>query len=287
MQITTWGTRGSIPTTSARCVRYGGSTTCIEVVLTDSSPLTPQRIIIDCGSGLAELGRRKFASIEGALMLQTHHHWDHIQGFPFFGPLFKPNAVFEFLSVDREQRSLEQSLRQQMTAPTFPVTFAMLPAQLCFQSVPTSGMREFGELTLRWAEVTHPSGSTAWRLDYRGASFVFSGDCEIRDEHHPCEDVLVELAAGADVLLMDAQYFEEEYTTRKGWGHSTPTDAVSVAQRAQVRRLLLTHHDPSHDDERLDLKAEFAQRLAPRLTIGNAHDGLVIELPTEQLALAS
>jgi ribonuclease BN (tRNA processing enzyme) len=163
----------------------------------------------------------------------------------------------------------------------------MLPAQLSFQSVPTYGTQRFGELSLRWAEMTHPSGSTAWRFDYRGASFVFSGDCEVRDEIEPCHTALVELAQGADVLLMDAQYFDDEYTQRKGWGHSTLSDAVSVAQSAGVRRLLLTHHDPSHDDERLDLKAELAQRMAPNLNVQNAHDGLVVELPTEQLALAS
>lgn len=285
MKITTWGTRGSLPTAGTRYVRHGGATTCIEVVLEGASPETPTRIIIDCGSGLADLGRRHFAEIKDALFLQTHLHWDHIQGFPFFGPFFKPGARFQFMAAPRDGASLEHSLRSQMKAPNFPVGIDLMPSDLRFEDIERKGELQLGELRLSWAEMCHPSdGSTAWRLDYRGASFVFTGDCEVelggRKE-------LIDLAQGVDLLVMDAQYFEDEYAQKTGWGHSTPGHALSVAREAGVKRLLLTHHDPSHDDERLDQKAEWARRRAGSVLVGNAHDSMVVELHADQLALAS
>ena len=287
MRVTLWGTRGSIPVWGSRFMRHGGATTCVEIELQDARAGTPDRIIIDCGTGLAELGRKRQGDWSNVLMLQTHLHWDHIQGFPFFGPIFNPKANLSFLAVDRDGRTFENVLSDQMRAPTFPVTLDIAPANLNFQSIPREGEMTLGELKLTWTEVWHPSGSTAWRLEYRGASFVFTGDVETQQGSH---DALVSLAEGADVLMMDSQYFPDEYQAKVGWGHSTPLDAVGVARDAEVGRLLLTHHDPLHDDTRLDIKLKLARRASGHLLVENAYDGMELDLQgtqEEALAIAS
>lgn len=280
LKVICWGSRGSIPVNGPQFARHGGSTTCLELRPQRSGDDTPPRIIIDCGTGLASLGHQGEAPCREALVLQTHVHWDHIQGFPFFGPLFDGGARFELWSVDREHRSLQDVLGDQMKGPCFPVRLADLPADLSFGRLSPAGRREVGEVQIRWAEMCHPSGSTAFRVDYRSVSAVFSGDVEVRMGGR---DELIELSDGADLLIMDAQYFDEEYDQRRGFGHSTPEDAVEVALEAGVKRLWLTHHDPTHGDRRLDEKLAIArgharQLGASELRIENARDGLEIGL---------
>tara|TARA_B100000609_G_scaffold199655_1_gene205573 strand:- start:48864 stop:49754 length:891 start_codon:yes stop_codon:yes gene_type:complete len=277
IKVTVWGSRGSIPVSGSQFHRHGGSTTSIEIELLDSTEQTPSRVLIDCGTGLTELGKNWGDRVPEALMLQTHMHWDHIQGFPFFGPLFNPASQFELYAVPRDGQTFNEVLSQQMTKPTFPIGIDILPATLDFHSLPQNGQMQKGELTLSWVELWHPSGSTAFRIDYKGASFVFTGDVEVQQG---CRSQLIEFAKDADVMIMDAQYFPEEYESRKGFGHSTPVDAVSVAKEAGIKHLYMTHHDPSHDDERLDEKLRFAQSLNNDglLTIHNTYDGLQIDV---------
>ncbi len=279
MHITLWGTRGSIPVFGSDFMRHGGSTTCIEIEFDSPSEGTPERVVIDLGTGCVGLGRER-DNWSNTLVLQTHLHWDHIQGFPFFAPLFRPDAKFEFWSVDRDQKTMREVLAEQMTAPTFPVPIDILPADLTFKSLKQKGSQTIGELTIMWDEVWHPSGSTMWRLEYRGSSFVFTGDVELRQGSF---DTVKHMACDADVLLMDAQYFPEEYATREGWGHSTPLDALDVADQANVGHLILTHHDPSHTDDRLAQKLRLARRLAPAgLTVDLAFDRMTLTLGTEE-----
>lgn len=279
MHITLWGTRGSIPVFGSDFMRHGGSTTCIEVEFDSPADGTPERVVIDFGTGCVGLGRER-DNWSNTLVLQTHLHWDHIQGFPFFAPLFRPDAKFEFWSVDRDQKTMREVLAEQMTAPTFPVPIEILPADLTFNSLEKRGSKTIGELTITWDEVWHPSGSTMWRLDYRGSSFVFTGDVELRNGSF---ETVKRMAKDADVLLMDAQYFPEEYATRQGWGHSTPLDALDVANQAEVAHLILTHHDPSHTDDRLADKLRLARRLAPAgLTVDLAFDRMTLALGTEE-----
>ncbi|MBA2664605.1 MAG: MBL fold metallo-hydrolase [Bradymonadaceae bacterium] len=276
LKVTLWGTRGSVPVSGAQFLRHGGATTCVEIEIFDGLAQTPKRVIIDCGTGLAELGKHHGFGCREALFLQTHMHWDHIQGFPFFTPLFNPAARFDFRAVSRDGLSFREVLNAQMKKPTFPVGLDIVPARLSFEELAPEGVSSSGELTVRWTELCHPSGSTGFRLDYRGASVVFTGDVEVR---HGCWDALVELARGADVLIMDAQYFPEEYASREGFGHSTVLDAVEVAREAGVGRLVLTHHDPSHDDARLDQKLAMARWAAgPRLAVDNGFERQSFEL---------
>lgn len=276
LNLNVWGSRGSVPVSGPRTARYGGATTCLEVELIEPAAGTPHRVILDGGTGLSELGRAWSPRPPEAIVLQTHAHWDHIQGYPFFGPFFYPEARFDLWAVDRDGVSFREVLSQQMTRPSFPVGMEIIPAQLEFTRIPETGQARRGELELAWTDLEHPSGDTAFRLSYRGRSIVFSGDAEL-----PLggKERLVELSRGADLLVIDSQYFPEEYELRRGFGHSTPRDAIEVGIEAEVGRLLLTHHDPTHDDARLDAKLEGARQAAGgAIQIDNAHDRLRIEL---------
>lgn len=274
MKITTWGTRGSIPVSGGRFARYGGATTCLEITVPTARG--PSRIIIDGGTGIAELARNRAEGWGDTLILQTHVHWDHIQGYPFLSPLFSPAARFRLWGVDREGVSLETVLRRQMGGPTFPVELDAVPASLDFRRLDSVDSARVGGLEVAWTEVVHPSGSTAYRLSDGARSVVFSGDCEVQSG---CRQRLIDFARGADVLIMDAQYFPDEYAARVGWGHSTPVDAVEVALEANVGRLILTHHDPAHDDVRLEAKLAIARSHAGgRLLVDNAFDQMEIDL---------
>jgi phosphoribosyl 1,2-cyclic phosphodiesterase len=274
IRVTTWGSRGSIPVSGERYARYGGATTCLELELEGAHGATPRRIVIDCGTGLVELARRWGARAPEALILQTHMHWDHLQGFPFFAPLYRREARFELWAAERDRKSLPEVLDEYMRRPTFPIGLDAIPAALNWKTILPAGREALGELTIRWCDVTHPSGCTAYRFDYRGASLVFTGDVEVQ---LGSRDRLIELARGAEVLIMDAQDLPTRY--RRGFGHSTSTDAVEVASKAGARRLLLTHHDPSHDDAALDAKVALAREAAPgALRVEAARDGLEVAI---------
>lgn len=283
LHVTCWGTRGSIPVSGPSFARHGGATTCVSLRLEGAGARTPEHLILDGGTGLADMGRAR--PVQNAMMFQTHMHWDHVQGFPFFTPFFFPDARFELHAVGREARSLYEVLDEQMQTPTFPIRLAHMPAQLDFVDLPTHGALARGELAMRWVEVSHPSGSTAYRFDWRGLSVVFTGDVEAQAGSR--ED-LIALAAGADLLIMDAQYTPQEYASRRGWGHSTPIDAVEIAHAAGVGRLLLTHHDPSHDDAALASKLDMARaHAAGRVLVDNAYDQMELVLDVPDVALAS
>lgn len=278
IEMTIWGSRGSIPVSGAQFHRHGGSTTCLEFSFPDAEGDTPERVLIDCGTGLTELGKDWGQRTPNALILQTHVHWDHIQGFPFFRPLFNPKGVFELWAVPRDGVLFQQVLSQQMSRPAFPVGLDILPSSLTFKDLPESGESKLGELQLSWSDMWHPSGSSAYRIDYKGASAVFSGDVEIQQDE-ACRQRLLDLCKDANVLIMDAQYMPSEYPSRRGFGHSTPEDAINLALEAGVQHLLLTHHDPGHDDQMLDQKLAHAREVADgRILVDNAHDKLTLKI---------
>ena len=162
-----------------------------------------------------------------------------------------------------------------MAPPSFPICPSDLPCTLAFDDLPMVGRRRVGELEISWIDGSHPSGASCFRLDYRGASMVFTSDTEVR---RGGAAALVAHAAGADILVMDAQYFPEEYAAHEGFGHSTVDDAVQIALAAGVGELVLTHHDAAHDDARVDAKERRASRLAGgRLRVSCASDGARFE----------
>lgn len=271
LRLTVWGSRGGVPVSGTRVVRHGGATTCLEIARADDDA---SRVVIDLGTGAVDLGRSWGARGGDTLFLQTHFHWDHVDGFPFFAPFYNPHNRFELWAVPRDAMTLRSVLAERLSGPSFPIDLEDIPAKLAFRDVVEHGEHRWQGLDIAWTEMMHPSGSTAWRLRdaASGARLVFSGDVEVQ---HGCAEALVEFASGADLLVMDAQYTPEEYPRYRGFGHSTVADAVEVAVRAGVPHLVMTHHDASHDDATLDAKLELARILADgRVQVSNAFDGM-------------
>ncbi len=252
MNITFWGVRGSIATSGPEFARVGGNTTCVEV------EADGERLVLDAGTGLRGLGGKltSEARLLGrpveATMLFSHLHWDHIQGFPFFAPLFVPSTRLE-LYGPREASgvTIEEALARQMQPPLFPVRLADTASKKRFHTIGDGSVLELGGFTVRVRALEHPQGSLGFRIERGGRSLCFATDTEQSAE--VVDEALVDLARGVDLFICDAQYTEAEYDgregpSRRGWGHSTYVAAANAARAAGVKRLVLTHHDPSHDD---------------------------------------
>jgi phosphoribosyl 1,2-cyclic phosphodiesterase len=264
MNITFWGVRGSIATSGPEFAEVGGNTTCVEI------EADGERLIIDAGTGLRPLGdkliteARLFGRQLEATFLFSHLHWDHIQGFPFFAPAFMPGTSLNLYGPREEGAAnpfaasqieggvtIEDALRRQMQPPLFPVRLDDMPSKKRFHTLGDGSELSIGGFTVRVRALSHPQGSLGYRIEHGGQTLCFATDNE-----HPAEGVdeaLVELARGVDLFICDAQYTEAEYDgkvgpCRRGWGHSTYVAAARTARAAGVKRLVLTHHDPSHDD---------------------------------------
>lgn len=257
MDVRFWGVRGSIAVSGAGYTRAGGNTSCVEVRAGE------HRLVLDGGTGLRALGDALAAETGGpvrATVLFSHVHWDHIQGVPFFGPAFHPGSALHLVGATRDGVDLRDALARQMVAPTFPVGLDALRARLTWRAAVAGEPFEVGPFRVTAAESRHPNGVLAWRVEADGRAVVYATDIEHGGAVDPR---LVALAEGADLLVHDAQYTDEEYPARRGWGHSTWAEAVEVAERANVRRLALFHHDPRRDDDALAVLEDRARARFP------------------------
>jgi len=255
MKIRFWGTRGSIPTPGQRTVRYGGNTACVEV--RDGSD---GLLILDAGTGLVELGRHMAQNGKSSLDIElflSHLHWDHIQGIPFFRPAYDPKNHLRIYAPVHPQ-PLKDLLGLGMDDPFFPVDLDAIPAKIDMDEVPSGSSRTVGHFKVSATKIHHPAPALAYRVEADGAAVAYATDTE--DPFSGTDNPVIELAANADVLVHDAQYLDDDY--KKGWGHSTIATAVDVAVRANVKRLVLYHHDPERTDDMLDKIGADAQRLA-------------------------
>ena len=193
--------------------------------------------------------------------LLSHYHYDHLQGLPFFAPLVEPENRFVFHGPPRDGQSVKDVLEGQMVQPYFPVTAGRVPraASSSGASSPVSGC-ELGAVRVTSIELNHPGGNLGYRVECRGRSVVYATDVEHADR--PAES-LVEFARGADLLIYDAMYTDDEYEQRRGWGHSTWAGALATAEAAQVKTLVLFHHDPERDDRALDAVLKRVQKQIP------------------------
>lgn len=282
MQVNFYGVRGSIATAGEATRRYGGNTPCVAI------EVAGRHLIFDAGTGIRGLGidlaRATGAGRVHADLFFSHLHWDHIQGFPFFGPAFVPGNRVDVWHVraDEHAPTAREVLAEQMQPPTFPVGLDIMGAELCFHELGLGQVVCVGEARLAHAAVDHPNGCVAWRVEHEGHTVVYATDLEHEADAPP--PALVELARGADLLIYDAMYTPEEYAGalpgggpgRRGWGHSTFEAGAAVAEAAGVAQLCLFHHDPSHDDGFMDALAARARRRF-RATIV-AREGMVIEV---------
>jgi phosphoribosyl 1,2-cyclic phosphodiesterase len=274
MEIRFWGVRGSVASPGPETARVGGNTSCVSVQCGE------QTLILDAGTGLRTLGQSLLTSRPAgtpvqATLLLSHVHWDHIQGLPFFTPLYIPGTSLVIAGTMPPERSisLAATLETQMSAPHFPVRLADVGATLGMKNLPSGSAARLGDVTVTTAELDHPGGVTAYRLDYQGRSLVYATDVE----HGAVLDPrLVKLARGADVLIYDAQYTPEEYPHKRGWGHSTFAVGTEIAHAAGVGELLLFHHDPTRTDDAVETIEARARQLFAATRA--AREGMVIDL---------
>ncbi len=281
MRIKFWGVRGSTPTPERRNSRYGGNTACVEIRLANGTI-----IILDCGSGVRALGKslmREFGEhpIHGYVFM-THFHWDHIQGIPFFAPLYRKGNIFLFHSVLRKGLELRAAVEGQMVNPYFPVDMSAMGAVRHFYDLDERPI-DINGAKISSAPLCHPQECVGYRIEADGATFVFATDTEPGSPFH--DRAVRDLAQGADVLVYDGQYTPEQLLAeKKGWGHSSWLEGTRIANECGVKQLLLFHHDPENDDAFVDGLVERARQEFPG-TVGAA-EGMELELPGGLIAQA-
>jgi phosphoribosyl 1,2-cyclic phosphodiesterase len=294
-----WGTRGSISVPGPSTLRYGGNTTCVEV------RADGEIIVLDAGSGIRSLGialEREFQAQPIKLsLLVTHAHWDHIQGLPFFAPAYEKKNEIRVRGYDGVDTSFGKIMAEPMKAPFFPIAMRELSARIDIMKL-TEMEFSVGKVQVRARFVNHPGVCAGYHLFTSAGSIAFLPDHEpyrflhlARANDMSPEEAkkigeeerigLVEFLHGSDILILDAQYTDTEYESHVGWGHGSISSAVSLALDAKVRRLLLFHHDPSHDDTRVDAMLDDARRLVrdsgKELELDAAGEGEEITLNVE------
>jgi phosphoribosyl 1,2-cyclic phosphodiesterase len=291
-RIKFWGVRGSIPTPGPTTLQYGGNTSCIEV------RAAGQIVILDAGTGLRLLGRELLAEfgeqpLELTLLL-THTHWDHIQGLPFFLPVYRPKNHLRILGYEGARLGLETVLSSQMESPFFPIGLKEVPANIQIEELKRWEF-ELGAVHVQACYARHPGACVGYRLATAGRAVAFFPDNELghcqpgakapvvnpaaaRDGQRD----LVDFVRGVDALVMDSQYDAQEYQQHIGWGHGCLDDVVALALEAQAKRLYLFHHDPNHDDAKISEMVAHARSLAAKdgssLLVEAAREGLTVDL---------
>ncbi|HEV3264603.1 MAG TPA: MBL fold metallo-hydrolase [Acidimicrobiales bacterium] len=266
MKVTYFGTRGSCPCSSDQHRRYGGNTSCVLVEVEDEPPL-----ILDLGTGLRALGEtlERPLHLSGlpleATALLTHLHYDHILGLPFFTPLRVPGAVLDVYGPAQEGGTLKEVLSRAVQPPFFPIHMGEFRGELRFHDVDGSDDMTFGAIKVKARPVPHRGRTLGYRIEADGKSLAYLPDHQAPLDRRSVPDEVLELCEGADLVIHDAQYTDDEFMLMSDWGHSTVAYAVQVAAEAGAQRLSLFHHDPSHHDRDIDRMLSRARKLgAPR-----------------------
>lgn len=291
MKVRFWGVRGSLAKPGPTTVRYGGNTPCVQVLMDDGT-----QNIFDCGTGIHGLGQEMVASgvapLKGNLII-THTHWDHIQGFPFFAPLFDPGNEWDIFGPGGMGNQLNTTLSGQMLYNYFPIHLEALAATVRFIDL-GEGYFDLGRARMFARYTNHPSLTLAYRLESGGQSIVYVPDHEPHSRYpmdappgampiHHEDRRHVKFLEGADLLVHDAMYTLDEYHTKIGWGHSPLEKAVDYAIAGRVKRLAFFHHDPMRDDRAMDKLVKQAIKYARGAEhvpeIFAASDDMTINLP--------
>lgn len=275
VRVKFWGVRGSIPAAGRETLRYGGNTPCVEV------RCGGQLILFDFGTGARLLGEqlRTQSKPVAATVFMSHYHYDHVQGLPFFAPIYRPENTLSIFGPSRGGRTVREILSGQMVRPYFPVDADLVfKAQVDYREIRNGeGVRVGGALVTA-RELNHPGGTFGYRVEYRERVLVYATDVE---HGSPLDETLCAFAQDADLLILDAMYTDDEYEgrsgpSRRGWGHATWKAALALADRARARRLVLFHHDPAHSDSQMDAILREARRRRPGTLV--AREGLELRI---------
>jgi phosphoribosyl 1,2-cyclic phosphodiesterase len=272
IRIVFYGTRGSIPVCGSEYHEFGGNTTCLLL----DAPGAANVGIIDAGTGIRPLGHDilKDAALrrKPIVIAFSHFHWDHIQGLPFFAPAWSDGQKISIYALGRDRGigDLRRVFARQMEVPYFPAALEEMGADVEFL-MPDRDVQEFPQTVVTTRRHRHPGGAYSFRIEGYGRTIVISTDIEHGEE---LDERAVAFARGADLLIHDAQYTADELKTRRGWGHSCFSQAIECAERAGVKRLILTHHDPDHDDSFLRKAEARCQSRFPNCQL--ARDGMEV-----------
>ncbi|MFQ5432968.1 MAG: MBL fold metallo-hydrolase [Nitrospinota bacterium] len=291
MKLRFWGVRGSIPTPGPNTQHYGGNTSCLQFS-DDGEPM----VILDAGTGIRGLGMdllKRFPNNKEIHLFFSHTHWDHIQGLPFFAPLYVPGYKIKIYGPVHYEKSLEEILERQMEYTYFPVRVAELAAELTYRELKEEEFN-VGGYKVKSKYLNHPVLCLGYRFEKNGKVLVYCTDHEpyynfLEDEETEDEmnvivqeqnNRLVEFVRGADLLVLDTQYTKEEYPSHIGWGHSSTNHSIDIAIRGGVKRYALFHHDPDRTDERQTEIVEDLQKNVngPMKEIFSAREGLEIDI---------
>ena len=264
-----WGVRGSIACSAPDTIRYGGNTSTLEV------RCGAELLILDAGTGLRYLGDslNRDEALK-AHMLLTHTHFDHICGMPFFRPAFNPESAFGLWAGHLpEGKKIRSVLEQLMAAPLFPVPPDVFKAEITFHDFRAGQTIEpYPGVSIRTAPLNHPNGATGYRIQYGGRSI-----CYITDHEHdrgPRDETLVDLIRDSDIVILDATYTDDEYPACAGFGHSTWQEGVRLCNEANVKKYVVFHHNPEHDDDFMDGIAQQVAQVRPGSVV--AREGMVL-----------
>jgi phosphoribosyl 1,2-cyclic phosphodiesterase len=256
MKITFWGVRGSIPCPARSHVHFGGNTSCVHVAVGGED------VILDAGTGVRGLGRSfQMRGVTRATLLLSHTHWDHICGFPFFTPAYDPKWSMRILAGHLpRQGGIRSVLASQMTDPMFPVPLEAMRGASAFEDFSAGDTFTLGrDVVIKTAPLQHPNGATGYRIEHGGVSFCYVTDTE----HKPgqLDQNILGLIEGADLVLYDSTYSDDEFLAKVGWGHSTWQEGIRLCRAAGAKRLGIFHHDPDHDDQYMRSVASAAKEL--------------------------